>query len=339
MNLLRGALFALVACTAALAQGDGQEAEPRQVINPFNPFDRGAFEATATQLGATAQQIEQFGKNIGEFGLGRASDMLIRTAVPAFDAAVKLQEDNNPVAALELTKVLAATEVPLLRAHVRYHLAQMFLDSDDPERANDVLNDYLRDDINQSALDGEAAYYYAQSLAEIPVPDLAVPRFKAFLQWFPEASERFRSAAHQRILEFERQQESQLHALADEMKRTKRDLKKQKTDKPVQLDQLKYLEELQKLIEMYEEMEKQSSGPPSGNGPSSNPASQSALPGGEATLGDLKTHPTLADRWGGMKDRERKEIEAQLQKDLPPQYRKMLEGYYKKLADTADAKK
>jgi hypothetical protein len=235
-----------------------------------------------------------------------------------------------------LTKVLAATTDPLLQAHVRYHLTQVFLDSDDPERAVEVLNDYLRQNINHSPLDAEAAFFYAQSLAEIPLGELAIPRFRAFLKWFPEASERFRSAAHQQILELERQQESRLHQLADGMKKTSRDLRKRKTDKPVQLDQEGYIEELQELIEMYEEMEKQGGGPPSGNGPSSNPATQSGLPDGEATVGTLNKKPTLADRWGDMKDSDREKIEAEVQNSLPPQYRKMLEQYYKKLGAGTD---
>ena len=82
---------------------------------------------------------------------------------------------------------------------------------------------------------------------------------------------------------------------------------------------------------MYEEMENQSSGPPSGNGQSSAPANQSALPGGEATVGNLNKRPSLADRWGDMKDRDREKIESEVQNSLPPQYRKMLEAYYEKL--------
>jgi tetratricopeptide (TPR) repeat protein len=325
------AAIALVALATSLpAQHEGPADGMPRLASPFQPFDRARFEAAARELGATPEQLERFGREIEEFGLARAGDRLLRAAQPVFDQAVVLQEADDPAAALALTKILAAAPAPLLRAHVRYHLSQLFLASDDPERAMEVLNDYLRDDKNVSPLDGEAAFSYAQALAEIPLPELAIPRFRAFLQWFPEASERFRATAHQRIAELERQQ-SDLHKLADEMKHTRRDLKKQKTDKPVQVDQEHYIEKLNELIEMFEQMEKQSSGPPSGNGPSNAPASNSALPGGEGTVGNLQKRPGLADRWGEMKDRDRQKIEAQVQKDLPPQYRKMLEEYYKKL--------
>ncbi|HEU4419758.1 MAG TPA: hypothetical protein VFT55_12540 [Planctomycetota bacterium] len=342
MSLLRPMLAGVVIAALAIAQGE--KAPPVAAQDPavaaavkaaqkaqFQPFDRARFEAAAKQLGANEAQLQAFAAQIAELGLTRAADNLLRSAVPAFDAAVKRHEASDPAAALELTKVLAAATDPLLQAHMRYHLARVFLDSDDPERAIQILDEYVRNNINRSPLDSEALFFLAQSLAEVPWSDDAIPLFERFLQCFPEASERFRSAAHQRIRELEHQSESRLHKLADGMKKTSRDLKKQKTDKPVQLDQEKYIEELQQLIEMYEEMENQSSGPPSGNGPSQSPAANSALPEGDGSVGDLQKRPTLADRWGDMKDRDREKIEAAVQKGLPPQYQKMLEEYYKKL--------
>ncbi len=304
---------------------------PVQVQNPFRPFDQPKFVEAVRALGATKLQLETFVEDALEIGAARAADDLLRKVLPRFDEAVLAAEDGEPKAALLLAKVLVDAKSPVVQAHARYHLARVFLDSDDPERAIEVLNDYISHNLNVSPLDGEAAYFYAQALAEVPMIDAAIPRFRAFLAWFPDASERLRSAAHQRLLELERQRESRLHMLADGMKKTSRDLRKQKTDKPVQLDQETYIEELDELIEMFEEMENQSSGAPSGNGPSSNPAANSALPGGEGSVGELKKRPSLADRWGPMRDSERKKIMADVQNTMPPQYQKMLEAYYKKL--------
>jgi tetratricopeptide (TPR) repeat protein len=329
-------MLAIAAAAAfAPAQQDPDPLAPGapevRVINPFGPFDRGRFEQMARDLGANDEQLQAFAAEFDELGAARAADNLLRKAAPDFGKAVTAYEAGEPVAALDLAKVLAGTESKLLQAHTRYHLARLFLDSDDPERAVEVLTDYIRQNINASPLDGEAAYYYAQSLAEVPLIDDAIPRFRAFLKWFPDASERFRAAAHQRLLELERQRESRLHQLADGMKKTTRDLRKEKTGEPVQLDQEKYIEELDALIEMFQEMEKQSSGPASGLGPSNNPAASSALPGGESNVGDLNNRPSLADRWGDMRDSEREKIMADVQNTMPPQYQKMLEEYYKKL--------
>ena len=327
-SLLAAVVAAQDPAAPAVPTPQGQQ-PPAQ--NPFAPFDRAKFEAAAQALGATPEQMKTFAAKVDELGVSRAADDLLRAVVPSYDAGVKLYEAGDPGAAVALTKVLQDAAAPLLRAHVRYQLARLFLDSDAPEFAVKTLNDYLDHDINVSPLDAEAAFFYAQALAEIPMPEQALGWYAGFLKHFPTASERFRSAAHQRIGEIQRQQESKLHQLADGMKKTTRDLRRQKTDKPVQMDQERYLTELDLLIEEEQKKESQSSGPPSGLGPSSNPAANSALVEGEGTVGNLNKRPSLADRWGPMRDAERAKIEAQVQKGLTPQYQKMLEEYYKKL--------
>lgn len=329
------AVAALVGATAAHRAG-AQDDGPR-VQNPFRPFDQKAFEAHVQQLGASVQQLLRFIAQVEELGAPRAADALLRSMFPDFDAAVLRAEQGDPVAALSLAQVLSNRSDPVLGGHVRYHLARVFLDGNDPERAVEILNEYLQQNINRTALDPEAAYFYAQALAEIPLPEHALPRFKAFLAWFPDASERFRTAAQQRIAELERQQDSRLHTLADGMKKVSRDLGKQKTDRPVQVEQEGFVEELDELIKLYEEMERQSSGSPSGNQQSNSPASNSALVEGEARIGSLEKRASVADRWGPMRDKDRKEVESAVQNTLPPHYRRMLEEYFKKLG-TGDGK-
>lgn len=307
---------------AQAAQGNG---------NPFKPFDRAAYEAHAQQLGATAEQLAAFGQQIDQLGVGRAGDNLMRAINAGYDAAVKLSEAGDPKAALELSKVLAATEDKTLQGHVRYHLARVFLDGDDPERAVTVLNKYVKEDGNLTPLDDEVVYFYAQSLAEVPMAEEARNLFRAFLEWFPNASERYRATAQQRAQELDGQLDSALHQLADGMKKVGRDLKKQETGKPTQDRQKDFVVKLDELIEMYEEMEKKGGGKPSGNGIPSGPANQSGLVEGEARIGSLEKRANVADRWGNMKDKDREKIESEVRNILPPESRKMLEEYYKKL--------
>jgi hypothetical protein len=344
-SLLRaaGLLLAGSLCVP-LCRAQADPAEPASpapaaqggVKNPFQPLDSAALQARMKALGATDEQWKAYGQQVAEVGATRAEDDLLRKLNPAFDAAVKKAEASDPTAALDLAKLVADKDHldPVLGAHVRYHMARVFLDSDDPDRAVDILNEYLKENINHTALDPEVAFFYAQALSEVPLPEYAVPHFRTFLAWFPDASERFRSAAQQRIAELTRQQDSQLHQLADGMKKVERDLRRQKTDKPVQVEQEQFVEKLQKLIEEYEERQKKG-GAPSGNGPSSNPATQSGLPEGNGAVGNLQKRLGVADRWGEMRDKDRKEVETAVQNNLPPEYRKMLEEYYKRLGTGA----
>lgn len=322
MRFGRKILAAFLLAAPALAQGDD---------GPFRPFDRAVYQAHVTTLGASAAQLQTFANECEELGVARAADRLVRTLQPDLDAAAQMREAGDPRAPLELAKVLAATQDPVLQGHLRYHLARALLDGDDPEATVEVLNAYLKQNANRTPLDDEVVYFYAQALAEVPESEEAMRLFQAYLDWFPQASERYRATAHQRLNELRGQKDNPLHGLADGMKKVGRDLGKQRTGKPTQDKQKELLTQLDELIEMFEEMEQQSSGSPSGTGPSSAPANNSALVEGEGTVGSLNKVAGVADRWGDMKDADRKAIEAEIQNSLPPESRKLLEEYYKRL--------
>lgn len=301
---------------------------------PFRPFDPAAFAAALQKLGASPEQLAAMAKAAADVGPARAGESLLRALTPAYGKAMELADGGDPRAALELTKLLTPETDVLVAAHVRYQLARLLLDADEPNDAIDVLEGYLKTCSNRTALDGEVVFFYAQAVAEVPNPELAVQLYRSFLKWFPEASERFRAVATQRAAELDRQLDSSLHGLADGMKKVGRDLRHQETGKPTQEKQKEFLTQLDELIEMFEQMERQSSGAASGNGPSSNPADQSNLPEGEARIGNLENVKKVADRWGDMKQKDREKIESEVQTNLPPQYRKMLEEYYKRLGTT-----
>lgn len=346
-NLLTGLLLAALAVAPSLqaqqageapAQAPGSTQAQAATQNPFPPFSREAFEKAMRTLGADDAKLLQFGSDVAEVGLPRAADTLLRSVHEGYAKAVQLAEDGDPKAPLALAQLLDQKLGPIVDGYARYQLARLFLDSDDPERTVELLNGHFDTNLGHTPLDGEVAYFYAQALAEIPRPDLALPRLKAFLAWFPDASERFRATAMQRVAELERQQESRLHGLADRMKKVGRDLKKQKTNEPIQVEQKEMVEELDQLIEMYEEQERQAGGPPSGNGNPNGPASQSALPEGEGRIGNLEKKVSLADRWGPMRDSDRKEIESAVQNTLSPEFKKLIEDYYKRLGTGGNGK-
>lgn len=320
---------ALIMSLVVLALSGGLRAQDQG--NPFKPFDQAAFEAWARGSGATEGQVVAFRARVTEVRAGLAADELVRLLFPDYDKAVKLSEGGEPAAALELTKVLARGGDPVLQGHVRYHLGRVFMDADDPEKTVQIYDQYLSENRNRTALDSEVLYFYAQALADVPDAAAAADAFAGYLQWFPDVPERYRATAEQRYLELEAQANSPLHDIADEMKGVERWIRHTKTGKETQDRQESIVAELAAIIEELEQQEQQSSGSPSGNTESMNPASNSALPGGESRVGNLGRVSGVADRWGNLPDKEREAIQADMQSALPPQYRKMLEEYYKKL--------
>jgi len=316
----------LIACLAVACPLIAQETE-----NPFKPFDLEAFTAQAQELGASDADLAAFR---GEFDGGSAAlvvDKFLRKLSQAYSVAAAQAESGDPEAALSLSKLLGGDQAPVIRAYARYHLGRVFLDADDPEKAADVFEEFLREDRNLSPLDAEAAFFYGTSLAEIPRPEAAATTFRDFLVLFPDAPERFRAVAMQRRAELESQVESPLHGLADVMQAVEREIRKTNTGDATQKKQLEIVTKLEQIIEQIEEQEQQSSGGPSGNQQSQAPAGTSAAPTGPARVGSLQNVSGIAERWGDLKDRDRKAIEAEVAQKLPPHRRKQLEEYYKKL--------
>jgi hypothetical protein len=324
------ALAAVLAIGAVVA---AQQPEPEPARdNPFRPFDRAAFSAHCQKLGATPEQLAPL--NAAEVTqLAPAADGLLRKLVPDYEQAAAKADAGDPAAALALARLLQGTQDRYLAAHLRYRLGRAFLDGDDPERAAQILDEYLTKDRNLTALDGEALFFFAQALAGIPDRERAAKAFAGFLRWFKDsAPERFLASAQQQLAELGAAQDSPLHDIADVMKNCERRIKKTDTGKETQDKQEAVLTKLQELIEQLEEQEKQSSGGPGGLGRPTTPAGKSALPGEGATqVGSLNKAPSVVERWGNMKDRDREAIETDLQKSLPGPYQKMLEEYYKKL--------
>lgn len=324
----RRSVAALVLGGALLAGGLAAQ-EPAAAQSPFKPFDQGVFETAMKQAGASEAQLEAFRARVTEESAAAATEQLLQELHVDYAAAAQQAAAGEPIAALSLAKLLAATSDPFLKAHARYRLGRVFLDADDPDRAVDIFSEYLRESINRTPLDAEAVFYYAHALAAVPMPEDAVSVFAAFLQHFPNAPERFVAAAVQQRAELETQVDSPLHNIADIMKNCERRIRRTDTGKETQDRQQQVITQLEKIIEEIEKREK-SGGAPGGNNPN-NPAKKSALPGGASKVGNLGKANTVVERWGLMKDRDREAIENDLQTKLPGRYRQLLQDYYKRL--------
>lgn len=303
----------------------------QEAQNPFKPFDHEVFINQAREMGASDAQISEFSSKLEAEPLSQLVDNLLRELSGPYAEAVDQAQRGNPEAALSLAKLCDADQHRVIRVYARYHLGRVFLDADEPEQAAAVFEEFLRTDRNRSPLDAESAFFYATSLADIPSPKQASATFKDFLELFPNAPERFRAVAAQRYAELEAQSESPLHELADIMQSVERELRKTKTGEKTQKQQRQIVTKLQQIIEEIEELERQSSGSPSGNQQSQAPATYSATPTGPARVGSLQNVSGVAERWGDLQERDRKKIEAEVAEKLPPHRRKQLMEYYKKL--------
>ncbi len=294
----------------------------------YKVFDQKAFTEHMRKLGATDAQIQAFREAVEAETAKYAVDGLLQKVFPDYGKAVKLADDAEPAAVLELAKVLISNKDPYVQAYTRYQLARFLLDTDEPDDAARMLAEFVERHLEKTPLDSEVIYFYGHALAQIPDRERAVLFFHAFLREFKNAPERLRASAAQILAELE-QQEGVLHEISDIMKNVERKIRKTDTGKDTQEKQKHVITWLEKIIEMMEQQQ-QGGGAPGGAG-GRNPAKFSALPGGAHKTGPLRSVKKVADKWGKLKDEERRSIEAELKSKMPSRYKKMLEEFYKKL--------
>jgi len=325
INLAVVALF-VGGLVAQVDEPTGKPKVPEQVR--YKTFDQKAFEDHMREQGATDAQIRAFRAAVEAETAKYAVDGLLQKLFSDYAKAVKLADDAEPAAALELAKVVTNNKDPYVKAYARYQLARFLLDTDEPDDAAQILAEFVERHLEKTPLDSEVIYFYGHALAQIPDRERAILFFHAFLREFKHAPERLRASAAQILAELERQ-EGVLHDISDIMKGVERKIRKTDTGKDTQDKQKHVIEWLEKIIEMMEQQQ-QGGGAPGGAG-GRNPAKFSALPGGEGKTGKLRNVKNVADKWGKLKDEERKAIEAELKSKMPSHYKKMLEEYYKKL--------
>ncbi len=126
-----------------------------------------------------------------------------------------------------------------------------------------------------------------------------------------------------------------LGEIALEMDRVVIDLSGHATGKRTQKKQQEIVGKLDVLIARLEE-EAQSSGGASGSNPT-RPLADSQIIGGPGGIGDLHAARKTGKQWGELPPHQRDRIVQSLTEGFPAHYQKILERYYKRLAEEAPA--
>lgn len=128
-----------------------------------------------------------------------------------------------------------------------------------------------------------------------------------------------------------------LAAIADEMHIVTRDLSDLSTGEPTQQKQEKIVKKLDDLIAQLEkECEACQKAGRSGNNPS-RPLADSVIVGGPGGIGDLHAPKPGGKAWGELPPHQRDRILQALQNGFPAHYQRILERYYRRLAEEQPA--
>jgi hypothetical protein len=127
-----------------------------------------------------------------------------------------------------------------------------------------------------------------------------------------------------------------LGGLALEMEQVVIDLSGFSTDEPVQGAQKQIVSKLDTLIEELEKESEQSRGGTSSANPT-RPLNDSIIKGGPGGIGDLHAARKTGKQWAELPPHERERIVQSMTEGFPAHYQKILERYYKRLAEETPA--
>ncbi|HUY88621.1 MAG TPA: hypothetical protein VMV10_07800 [Pirellulales bacterium] len=127
-----------------------------------------------------------------------------------------------------------------------------------------------------------------------------------------------------------------LGEIAADMDRVVLELSGAHTGKPTQTAQKKIVGKLDVLIARLEEQAASSRGGASGSNPN-RPLADSQIVGGPGGIGDLHAARKNGKQWGELPPHQRDKIVQSLTEGFPAHYQKILERYYKRLAEEKPA--
>jgi hypothetical protein len=114
------------------------------------------------------------------------------------------------------------------------------------------------------------------------------------------------------------------------------DLAKKETGEPVQNQEKRIVRDLDEVIAALEKECQNCKGNKASNNPKK-PAQDSMIHGGTGGIGDLVDPTESAKDWAKLSARERDRILQSMSEGFPPEYRTVLERYYRRLAEEKTA--
>lgn len=276
--------------------------------------------------------------------LDRVADTL---ALGDADAAKLLTEVRNSTAPAltELPAVLRDAKKPVFfRANLALAAARAMCQRRVYEEALETLKLAKPEQVVDPA-----AYLFHRAVAEHALlkKDDASRSLTRLLDDTADAPERYRMVATLMQLDMQSWKDKSLDTIARKMDNVDRRLQLARGGPHTQKLQKEIVSRLDELIKQMENQANRSSDPnggscPNGGQPGGQPGAQGPIPQDDSRGGtnsgpgnvDKKKLDGLAKQWGKLPEKERAKAMQELTRDLPPEYRELIEAYFRKLAQT-----
>lgn len=277
----------------------------------------------------------------------------LATVYPGFREALKLLNNEHPARAADRLKPMLQSDDPYLASNARFFLARARMQQENFERAVELLTQVAEEAPPRTSYGGESLFRLAICQRRMMQTQEAQKSISRFLRRYPDAPEWQRARAKDLLVELMTYRDGGLQEANELMRYSRRRLKLQKIDDTTQNRQKRIVDILNKIIEQAKKQQSKGSGqsgsqggmasgsgsgPPSGNAQPSSPATESGLPGGSSSMGELSRviRGRKGESWGNMPPKERERALSHIKSNFPERYRELVEQYYKSLQEEGE---
>lgn len=280
----------------------------------------------------------------------------LQMAYPAYRTAMTALESDDLVSAWQGLESLLDHTDRFLAVDAAFFLGRSYLLAGQNERAIEPLQRLMAEPGPAAALrGGETLYYLGTAQAGALQIEPAMEHLIRFLQVESGAPDRLKQGAYNQLLRLEQSRKTPLADAELRMSFSERRLGQAMPDGDTQAEQSKVVDILSQLIEDAEKKESSGSSknskdkndkkpgegdpkpgenpgqdqkPQQGNGQSSGQSSQS---NGSATRQAFDNGPLSI--WSQLRERERDPANSAVKEQLPPEYRKLIERYFREMSE------
>lgn len=275
----------------------------------------------------------------------------LKDTYPEYRKALDELDSDNLASGVQRLQSLLDSGNRFLAADAAFYLGRAYLMNGQHEEALTPLAKLSGEWSQQSLRSVESLYYLGTAQAGLLKHQEAIDTLVQFLQEDTDSPERLRMGAYSQVVKLQKIRQDTLEDAQSRMEYSQRRLELKEADDATQEQQQKVVSILSKLIEEAQKKECSSNckggkcnKPSNSDKPGKKPGQQkkpSPKAGQKAGSSNQVAGPAVeqsfdngpASIWSQLRDRSRDPANAAVKEKLPPEYRKLIERYYREMSD------
>ena len=256
MNLKKlMAAFAFVALATVSMQN--AKAEQPSAVETINRFLESVEKNTALDAELKKEVVDSVKQlRDDQFSVDAAITEGLALMYPEFTSALELVGQDETDKAIAAFKKLTQHEDKFLAAEARYFIARAYVYNENYEEAIPVLEEFAKNNSNDSVQNGNALYLKGISLANTLKNKEAIAALTDFIDKYPNASERMRVGAWRQLQLVSSIKKDTLGDIFQRMEFSRRRLTLERTDQQTKVEQENIVKMLNTMIKKAEDQEK-----------------------------------------------------------------------------------